>query len=115
MLSQCAFHRITSGTLGPDLSEVETGEEMRLFYFAAWTDSECLLGCNHRHETVISATACISHVGGYVVAVENAELRALTGKEEAQFQHAMYGRDIHGQNAGEVLPGVTGEIAPEAI
>ena len=88
---------------------------MRLFYFAAWTDSECLLGCNHQHETVISATACISDAGGYVVAVENAELRALTDKEEAEFQHAMYGRDIRGQKAGAVLPGVAGEIAPEAI
>ena len=26
-----------------------------LYYFAAWTDSGCLLGCDHHHRTVISA------------------------------------------------------------
>ena len=77
---------------------------MRLFYFAALTESGCLLGCDDQHETVISATACISQAGGYVVAVENGELRALTENEEAEFQYAMYGVDTHRQRAGATLP-----------
>lgn len=61
------------------------------FYFAAWTDSGCLLGCDHEHQTVTSAAACISWAGGFVIAVEKGVLRALTDNEEAEFQHAMYG------------------------
>jgi hypothetical protein len=61
------------------------------FYFSAWTDSGCLLGCDHEHQTVTSATACISHAGGYVIAVEKGVLRALTDAEEVEFQTANYG------------------------
>jgi hypothetical protein len=61
------------------------------YYFAAGTDSGCLFGCDHEHRTVISAVACIATAGGYVVAVENGELRQLNYKEEAEFQFAMYG------------------------
>ena len=50
----------------------------RTYYFAAWTDSDCLLGCDHQHKTVTSAAACISSVGGYVVAVTKGRLRELT-------------------------------------
>ena len=63
----------------------------RLYYFAAWTDSGCLLGCHHRHQTVISAANCISEAGGYVVAVERGKLRGLTTVEEELFQLAQYG------------------------
>jgi hypothetical protein len=62
-----------------------------LYYFAAWTDSGCLLGCDHQHLTVISAVACISCAGGYVIAVENREYRELNSKEEAEFQSALRG------------------------
>jgi len=62
----------------------------RVFYFAAWTDSDCLLGCDHEHQTVTSAAACINAVGGYVIAVET-RLRELTEPEEAEFQFAKYG------------------------
>lgn len=62
-----------------------------LYYFAAWTDSGCLLGCDHEHATVISAAACISCAGGYVIAVENGRYRELNQKEEKIFQFAMYG------------------------
>ena len=55
-----------------------------LFYFAAWTDSDCLLGCGHEHRTVVDADACIACAGGYVVAVENGVKRALTADEEAE-------------------------------
>jgi hypothetical protein len=54
-----------------------------IYYFAAWTDSGFLLGCDHEHETVPEAVACISCGGGYVIAVENNVLRALTDEEEA--------------------------------
>jgi hypothetical protein len=53
-----------------------------LYYFAAWTDSGCLLGCAHEHGTISEAAACISSAGGYIVAVENGALRALTAEEE---------------------------------
>ena len=62
-----------------------------IFYFAAWTDSGCLLGCDHEHQTVTSAEACISHAGGYVIAVEKGVLRALTDAEEAEFQNVRCG------------------------
>jgi len=62
-----------------------------LYYFAAWTDSGCLLGCDHQHATVISAVACISCAGGYVIAVENGEYRELTGREEKEFEFAKEG------------------------
>src|SRR5271154_835220 len=61
------------------------------YYFSAWTDSGCLLGCDHEHQTVTSAAACISCAGGYVIAVEKGVLRALTDAEEEEFQNAMYG------------------------
>lgn len=62
----------------------------KVYYFAARTDSDCLLGCDHEHQTVTSATACIKLAGGYVVAVET-HLRELTETEETEFQLAMYG------------------------
>ena len=62
-----------------------------IYYFAAHTDSGCLLGCDHRHRTVSSAVACISLAGGYVIAVEDDVLRKLNDAEETEFQLAMYG------------------------
>jgi hypothetical protein len=76
----------------------------QIYYFAAWTDSDCLLGCDHQHQTVTSATACINVAGGYVMAVETS-LRELTGREEAEFQLAKYG--IGGDpppDAGRIRP-----------
>ena len=57
-------------------------------YLAAWTDSGCLRGCDHEHQTVPEAVACISCAGGYVIAVENKVFRALNDAEEAEFQSA---------------------------
>ena len=65
-----------------------------LCYFAAYTDSGCLIGCEHEHATVISAVACISSAGGYVIAVENHRLRELNDTEEAEFQLARYGGGV---------------------
>ena len=62
-----------------------------VYYFAAWTDSGCLLGCEHHHQTVISAANCISEAEGYVIAVEKGKLRALNAVEEKLFSVALYG------------------------
>lgn len=64
-----------------------------LYYFAAWTDSGCLCGCDHYHMSVASAVACTwsAYAGAYVVAVEKGEYRALNPKEEKEFQLHMYG------------------------
>lgn len=77
-----------------------------LYYFAAWTDSHCLAGCDHQHETVISAVACCAPAGAYVVAVENGALRELNEKEEAEFQYAMYGYDTRKNRFLAALIGV---------
>ena len=80
--------RLNAETLAKEMSKV--------YYFAANTDGECIIGCIHEHRTVTNATACISSAGGYVVAVENMTLRALTDAEEAEFQAAMYGNgEVH--------------------
>ena len=65
-----------------------------IYYFAAWTDSGFLIGCDHQHATVMSATACISCAGGYPIAVEGGVLRALNDAEEAEFQEALYGSQV---------------------
>jgi hypothetical protein len=74
-----------------------------IYYFAAWTDSGFLLGCDHQHATVISATACISCAGGYPIAVEGGVLRALNDAEEREFQEALYGRIIRGLTLQDFL------------
>jgi hypothetical protein len=68
------------------------GRKYRTYYVAAYTDSGCLCGCDHRHPNVMTATACISQAGGYVIAVRNRKYRALNAAEEAEFQEALYGR-----------------------
>jgi hypothetical protein len=60
-----------------------------LYYFAAWTDSGCLCGCSHEHDTVTEAVGCISCAGGYVVGVEKGELRAMTAVEQVEFNNAI--------------------------
>ncbi len=59
-----------------------------IYYFAAWTDSDCILGCDHEHQSVTEAAACISCADGYVIAVENKVYRALNDSEEAEFRGA---------------------------
>jgi len=62
-------------------------------FVAVYSDGGCLCGCDHKHQNVTTATACISQAGGYVVAVRSRKYRALTEVEEAEFQRAMYGRE----------------------
>ena len=72
--------------------DLKRGRSMAsLYYLAAGTDSGSLISCEHEHETIASAVACLSKAGGYVVAVENGEVRVLDNCEEAEFQYAMYG------------------------
>ena len=61
------------------------------YFVAAYTDSGCLIACDHKHPNVSTATACISQAGGYVVAARRGKFLALTESEEAQFEVAMYG------------------------
>lgn len=63
-------------------------------YYAAFTDTDCIIGCEHKHKTVLSATACIQAAGGYVVAVTRGRPRALNQKEEALFQKALSGMGL---------------------
>ncbi len=66
-------------------------------YRAAYSEGECLIACDHEHHTVIAATACIASIGGYVVAVADGAMRALTEAEEAEFQNAMCGNKVDPQ------------------
>jgi hypothetical protein len=61
-------------------------------YIAVYTDCEMLFGCNHQHKTVISANACISEPGGYVIAVRKGKYMALTEAEDAAFLQTKYGQ-----------------------
>lgn len=73
-------------------SHIETENLMSsIYYFSAWTDSGCFMGCEHQHSTVTSAVACISRAGGYVLAVEKGVQRTLNDKEQAEFQTAVFG------------------------
>ena len=63
------------------------------YFVAVSTDSgTCLVGCNHKHQNVTTAAACISELGGYVVAVRRGKYFPLTDAEEAEFQKLMYGQ-----------------------
>jgi hypothetical protein len=76
-----------------------------LYYFAAWTDSDCLCGCDHFHLTLASAVSCtmFAYAGAYVVAVERGQYRQLNDTEEAEFQRLMYGYP-EGKREGAILP-----------
>jgi hypothetical protein len=61
-------------------------------FVAVYTDSGCMVACDHKHPNVTTATACISQPGGYVVAVRRRKFEVLTDAEETEFQTLMYGR-----------------------
>ena len=63
------------------------------YFVAVHTDSGCILGCEHKHKNVTTATACISQPGGYVVAVRRRKYLPLTECEKTEFQRAMFGRE----------------------
>ena len=74
-------------------------EEKSIYYLAAHADSSRggIKACDHQHQTIYSATACISAASGYVVAVENGKERELTDSEERKFQTAMSGTSEEAQ------------------
>ena len=81
-------------------------------FIAVYTDSGCLCGCDHKHQNVTTATACISQPGGYVVAVRRGKYLPLTEVEEAEFQRAMFGTEPpHSEAFVEGL--VTPELHPK--
>jgi|GEM_PF-6886508 hypothetical protein len=62
------------------------------YHRSAYTgDPNGLRLCPHAHTTVISAVACITSAGEYVVAQEDGVFRALNQTEEAEYQFAIYG------------------------
>jgi hypothetical protein len=63
------------------------------YYEAIFTDSgTCMIGCGHKHQNIVTATACISQPGGYVVGVNRwGKFRQLNDEEEAEFQAAIFG------------------------
>lgn len=64
-------------------------------YHAAYADGGKFLRlCPHQHPTVISAVACISSAGEYVVAVENGAVRELMKVEEVEYEYAIYGGEL---------------------
>jgi hypothetical protein len=67
-----------------------------LYYFAAWTDSGRLLGCEHQHRTIVSAVVCAQSAGAgaFVAAVEDGSVRQLDEAEEQEFQLAMHGTGV---------------------
>ena len=99
---------LSAQRVNDDFAPVETyAQEIispRLHYFAAWTDSGCLLGCDHLHGTVISAANCISEAGGYVVAVQSGQLRALNDEEDRVFLAAMYGPSLVSERSNVFAP-----------
>ena len=60
-------------------------------FVAVHTDSGCLIACDHKHQNVATATACVSQPGGYVVAIRRRKYLPLTESEEADFQQLMFG------------------------
>lgn len=63
------------------------------YFVAVYTDCDsCVVGCEHKHQNVTTAAACISAPGGYVVAVRRRKFLPLTNAEESEFQKAMHGR-----------------------
>lgn len=47
--------------------------------------------CSHAHTTVISAVACITSAGDYILAQEDGVFRALNTREQAEYRYAIYG------------------------
>ena len=79
------------------------GSTMRKRHFVAvYTDSGCILDCNHKHQNITTAAACISQPGGYVVAVRRRKYLPLTEVEEAKFQKAMFGRAARASDSAPV-------------
>ncbi len=64
-----------------------------LYYFAANTDSGCVISCGHEHATLVGAVACLPTVGagGYVIAFQDGQERTLDQEEQLEVHAAIYG------------------------
>lgn len=62
-------------------------------FVAIYTDSGCMVGCDHKHQNLATAVACISQAGGYVIARRRGKYRQLTDAEEAEFQQLICGSE----------------------
>ncbi len=60
------------------------------YHRAQCTDGALCL-CSHAHATLVSAVACISAAGEYILAQEDGVFRALTNVEQVEYKHAIYG------------------------
>ena len=63
------------------------------YHRAECTDGGLRL-CSHAHATLISAVACISSAGEYIVARQDSVFRALTDVEQVEYEYAIYGGAI---------------------
>jgi hypothetical protein len=63
------------------------------YHRAECTDGGLRL-CSHAHATLISAVACISSAGEYIVAQQDGAFRALTDVEQLEYEYAIYGGAI---------------------
>jgi hypothetical protein len=81
----------------------EKWEQQIKYYEAVFTDSgTCMIGCGHKHQNIVTATACISQPGAYVVGVNRrGKFWQLNDKEEVEFQSAMFG---HGKRPDSKPP-----------
>lgn len=50
--------------------------------------------CSHAHATLVSAVACISSAGEYILAQEDGVFRALIDAEQVEYKYAIYGGAI---------------------
>jgi hypothetical protein len=79
------------------------------YYSAAWTDSGCLRGCGHEHETLVDAASCIPWAGSCVVGIQNGIMRSLSTEEESEFQSV-----IRSHPSGKPAPHITVPAAGSA-
>jgi len=93
-MSHCRCLNLESKTNEKEFQvEFQVPDMSKRHFVAVYTDSGCLCACDHKHQNVTTATACISQPGGYVVAVRGRKYFPLTDAERAEFESAMYGRE----------------------
>jgi hypothetical protein len=82
-------------------------------FVAVHTDSGCIFGCDHKHQNVTTATACISQPGGYIVAVRRRKYLPLSELEETEFQKAMFGREETPEQASDAAMLLKRKLNPQ--
>ena len=67
---------------------------MATTYHRAQSNNGYLRLCSHSHATLVSAVACISSAGEFIVARKTVLFRALTNAEQMEYKNAVYGGAI---------------------